>query len=86
MAISIQFLSGPHGSLLASIVSLLSNAVVVAWITPLVVSFQVLAGRRFKDRTPAQRGAVVAVILVGGFVIGILAIYAFAWIFAKYGF
>lgn len=86
LAISIQFLSGPHGSLLASIVSLLSNAVAVAWITPLVVSFQVLAGRRFKDRTPAQRGAVVAVILVGGFVIGILALYAFAWIFAKYRF
>ncbi len=81
LAISIQLLNGPHGSLLDSVVSLLSNAIAVAWITPLVVSFQSLSGRRLQDRTPAQRGALVAVILVGGFVIGILALYAFAWAF-----
>lgn len=83
LAISIQFGQGHHGSVLDSVVSILSIAIAVAWITPLVASFQSLAGKRFQDRPPAQRGAFVALILVGGFFIGILAIYAFAWAFTK---
>ena len=69
-----------------SLLSLLGLAVVVVWITPLVVSYQTLTGKVFEGRTAAQRGALVAAILVGGYFVATMITHAFAWILGKFGF
>lgn len=73
-------------SLLGSVLSLLGIAIVVTWIAPLVVSYQTLARGRFQDRPPAQRGALVAAILVGGYFLATAVGYAFGWVLGKFGF
>ena len=52
----------------------------IAWIAPLVVSYQILAGNRFEDKTPRLKGTIICVLLVGGYLVAHLITYAFGLI------
>lgn len=73
-------------SLGGSLLSLLGLAIVAAWIAPLVLSFQTLSGARFEDKSPVQRGGIIAAILIDGYFLATAVAYAFGWILGKFGF
>lgn len=84
--VAMQFKMWSDRSLLGGLLSLLGVGIVAAWVAPLVLSYQVLAGGRFQDKSAVQRGGAVSAILVGGYFLATAIAYVFGWILRKFGF
>jgi hypothetical protein len=70
-------------TLISSFLFMLGLAVVALYVFSLILSYQILAGRRYQDKTPTQRGALVAAILVGGYFLAFALQSVFWWCFDK---
>lgn len=74
-------------SLLGGVLWLLGIGIIAAWITPLILSYQVLVGGgRLQDKSAVQRGAIALAILVGGYFFATAVAFVFGWILDEFGF
>lgn len=84
--IAMTWKTGADISLLGTFLYLLGMVIVAAWIAPLVLAYQTLAGTQFQDTSRVQRAGIIAVILIGGYFIATAIAYVFGRILEKFGF
>lgn len=84
-AAGIQFSIFSDISFVATVISLIALIPILAWLSPLYASHQILSGETMSANSPATRGLTVAAILAGGILVALLVQLACIWTVQKLG-
>ncbi len=84
-SIQLQLVLWSDRTIVGAILFVLNMAVIVAWIAPLVLSYETLSGSRFADKSRTQKGTIVCCLLGVGYLVAHLITHAFSLILKFFG-